>query len=43
MVTRRLRSQKGMATVEFAVIASMMLLMAFVIVDFGALIQPKPW
>jgi len=41
MVTRRLRSQKGMATVEFAVIASLILLMAFVIVDFGTLIQAQ--
>jgi len=41
VVTRRLRSQKGMATVEFAVIASMILLMAFAIVDFGTLIQAQ--
>lgn len=41
MGTSRLRSQKGMATVEFSVIASMALLMAFVIVDFGSLIQAQ--
>ncbi len=41
MITRKLRSQKGMATVEFAVISSMMLLMVFVIIDFGSLIQAQ--
>ena len=41
MIARKLRSQKGMATVEFALIASMMLLMVFVIIDFGSLIQAQ--
>ena len=41
MIVRKLRSQKGMATVEFAAIASMMLLMVFVIIDFGSLIQAQ--
>ncbi len=41
MIARKLRSQKGMATVEFAVIASMLLLMVFVIIDFGSLIQAQ--
>lgn len=41
MRIERLRSQKGLASVEFSVIASMALLMAFVIVDFGALIQAQ--
>ena len=37
----RLQSQQGLATVEFSVIATMALLMAFIIVDFGALIQAQ--
>ncbi len=41
MIARKLRSQKGIATIEFAVIASMMLLMVFVIIDFGSLIQAQ--
>ena len=41
MGTHRLRSQKGLATVEFSVIATIALLMAFIIVDFGALIQAQ--
>ncbi|RMH09618.1 MAG: pilus assembly protein [Nitrospirae bacterium] len=41
MGTPRIQSQKGMATLEFAVVASMLLIMAFVIIDFGSLIQAQ--
>ncbi len=36
-----LRSQKGMAAVEFSVLVSIALLIIFVIVDFGTLIQAQ--
>ena len=41
MFARKIRSEKGMATVEFSVLVSMALLMVFVIVDFGTLIQAQ--
>lgn len=41
MFGKKLQSEKGMATVEFAALVSMALLMVFVIVDFGMLIQAQ--
>ena len=41
MFTKSTQSEKGMATVEFAVLVSIALLMIFVIVDFGTLIQAQ--
>jgi len=41
MFTKSIQSEKGMATVEFAVLVSIALLMIFVIVDFGTLIQAQ--
>lgn len=41
MLGKKLQSQKGMATVEFAVLVTMALLLVFVIIDFGTLIQAQ--
>jgi Flp pilus assembly pilin Flp len=41
MANHTLRNQKGMAAVEFSVLVSMVLLIIFVIVDFGTLIQAQ--
>lgn len=41
MRCQNIQSQKGMATIEMAAMASMLLLMVFVIVDFGGLIQAQ--
>ncbi len=41
MYTKKTDNQRGMATIEFAVLVSIALLMVFVIVDFGALIQAQ--
>ena len=41
MIRTYIQSERGMATVEFAALLSMILLMVFVIVDFGGLIQAQ--
>ena len=41
MKYHNIRSQRGMATIEMAAMVSMLLLMVFVIVDFGGLIQAQ--
>jgi len=41
MFNQKLHNQKGMATIEFAALLSIALLMVFVIVDFGSLIQAQ--
>jgi Flp pilus assembly pilin Flp len=41
MAHQTLRNQKGMAAVEFSVLVSIALLIIFVIVDFGTLIQAQ--
>ena len=41
MICKRLRSQKGMATVEFTGVALVLMVVAFGIVEFGSLIQAQ--
>ena len=41
MIRKRLRSQKGMATVEFTGVALVLMVVAFGIVEFGSLIQAQ--
>lgn len=41
MIRKRLRSQKGMATVEFTGVVLVLLVVAFGIVEFGSLIQAQ--
>ena len=41
MIRKRLRSQKGMATVEFTGVALVLMVVAFGIVEFGSMIQAQ--
>ena len=41
MICKRLRSQKGMATVEFTGVALVLMVVAFGIVEFGSMIQAQ--